>query len=202
MDLVSLLLWLTALYASLTAHEFMHAWTASYLGDDTARMAGRVTLNPFAHIDPIGTVLMPILLLVLSGGNFTFGYAKPVPINPNRFKNVKLGEALTSVAGPVGNLILALLFTAVYKFLPGQNSLFSAFLLVIIQLNLVLMTFNLIPIPPLDGSKVLLAFFPNSKFIYKLESYGPFLLFPLILILGSYIIGPVLNILMQLLQLP
>lgn len=202
MDLISLLLWLAALYASLTVHEFMHAWTASYLGDDTARLAGRVTLNPLAHIDMIGTVMMPILLLILSGGSFTFGYAKPVPINPNRFKNIKLGEALTSIAGPVGNLILALLFTALYKFIPGQNALFSAFLLVIIQLNLVLMTFNLIPIPPLDGSKVLLAFFPNSKFIYKLESFGPLLLFPLVLILGSYIVGPILNVLMHLLRLP
>lgn len=199
LGLSGLFLWLMVLYVSITVHEFMHAWTANYLGDPTAKAMGRVSLNPIAHIDPFGTVLLPLLLLISSGGAFAFGYAKPVQINPLNFKNHRLGEALTSVAGPAGNLFLMLVFAALYKLLPNQNLLFSSLMLMFVQLNAVLMVFNLLPIPPLDGSKVLYSFFPNSKLIGIFESYGPFILIPLVLLFGSYIIRPIVNLIFALL---
>jgi Zn-dependent protease len=185
--------WLFALYASITVHEFMHAWTANYLGDPTAKALGRVSLNPLAHIDMFGTVLLPLLLLFSTGGKFVFGYAKPVPINPNNFKNRSLGEALTSIAGPAGNLLLLLVFTAIYKFIPGQNEIFQAMTLIFIELNVVLMVFNLIPVPPLDGSKLIYSLFPNAKWVDTYETYGPFILIPVVILFGPYIIEPIIT---------
>src|SRR3990172_12479092 len=160
----TIMLWVGALLVSITVHEFMHAWTANFLGDHTAKTNGRITLNPLAHLDPIGT-----LTLIF----FRFGWGKPVPVNPNNFKNPKLGWALVSVAGPLSNLVLAALFTLPYKFLGGGDSFLSNFLLVNIILNIRLMVFNLIPIPPLDGSRVLYALLPDSIDIRQLETYGP-----------------------------
>lgn len=185
--------WLFALYVSITVHEFMHAWTANYLGDSTAKDLGRATLNPLAHIDMFGTVLLPLLLLFSTGGKFVFGYAKPVPINPNNFKNQSAGEALTSIAGPAGNLLLVLFFTLVYKFVPNQSEIFSAMTLIFIELNVVLMVFNLIPVPPLDGSKLVYSMFPNAKWIDKYEAYGPFILIPIVIFFGGAIIQPIIS---------
>jgi len=195
--LITILLSFTALMISITFHEYMHGSVANYLGDATAKNEGRLTLNPLAHIDPFGTVLLPLLLALV--GLPAFGYAKPVPINPNNFKNWRWGEALTSIAGPFANLILILIFATLYKLLPVKESLFAVFMLQIVAINVVLMVFNLIPIPPLDGSKVLYAVLPDSFPIQKLEMYGPFLLIPFILIFGSYIFTPVINVVFNIL---
>jgi Zn-dependent protease len=187
--------WLTALAISITFHEFLHAWTADYLGDPTPKAAGRVSLNPIAHIDPIGTILIPLVLLLTTG--FVFGYAKPVPINPNNFRNYRYGQALTAIAGPFANLVLLLIFAGLYKLLP-DSGYFQLFLKIVIQLNVVLMVFNLIPVPPLDGSKILYTFLPFET-IRKLESYGPFLLLPILFLFGGRIIYPIIGFMLKLL---
>lgn len=183
-----LVFFLIAILAALTVHEFAHAWVANYLGDPTPKKAGRVTLNPVAHLDPLGTIM---LMLV------RFGWGKPVPINPNNFKNPRLGSALTALAGPVSNFLFASLIAFIYK-ISGLNMGSGAglFLWYIIWFNLVLMVFNLIPIPPLDGSKFFALFFPalDSR---KFEIYGPFVLIAFILVGGTTFILPVLEFLLK-----
>lgn len=193
---LSLILGIFALFASITFHEFFHAWVADFLGDPTPRSAGRLSLNPVAHVDLFGTILLPLFLMLI--GARPFGWAKPVPINPNNFKNYRVGELLTSIAGPAANLILVLVFAFLYRALPTKESIFAAFVLNMIVVNLILMLFNLIPIPPLDGSKVLFAFLPLS-WVEKLEIYGPFLLIPVIFIFGPAIISPAVNFFLNLL---
>lgn len=184
----NLVFFLTAILLALTVHEFAHAWVANYLGDPTPKKAGRVTLNPAAHLDPLGTIM---LLLV------RFGWGKPVPINPNNFQNPRLGSALTAVAGPISNFLMASLLAFIYS-ISGATaySVSGRFLTTAIGLNLVLMVFNLLPIPPLDGSKFFALFFPilESK---KAEMYGPFILIAFILVGGTVFIVPVIQMLQQ-----
>jgi len=176
-----------ALLLAITIHEFSHAWVANYLGDPTAKRAGRVTLNPLAHLDPLGTIM---LLLV------RFGWGKPVPINPNNFKNPRMGSALTALAGPTSNFLLANLLALIYKLSNLGGSSLGTFIVLTIYMNLVLMVFNLLPIPPLDGSKFFALFFPalDSR---KAESYGPFVLIAFILVGGTVFIIPVIQVLLK-----
>jgi Zn-dependent protease len=154
---------LVILIISIILHEVAHGYMANYLGDPTARLAGRLTLNPLVHIDPIGSILLPGLLLVTQ--SFThfpmlIGYAKPVPINPH-YLTGKYDEALTAFAGPGTNILIALIFGLAIRFIGGpETPLIDAFA-VITYLNMLLALFNLIPIPPLDGSRVLAALLPG-----------------------------------------
>lgn len=141
-------------------HEYAHGLAADMLGDPTARYAGRLTVNPIPHIDLWGTILMPITLSILTGGKFLFAYAKPVPYNPYNLKNQKWGPAMVALAGPAANFLLAIAFAFFVRILPPSN--FTAILAVIVYANIMLTIFNLVPIPPLDGSKILYAFLPDS----------------------------------------
>ena len=188
-DPVAFILFAIVLIFSLSWHEAAHAFIAKRLGDDTAEHFGRLTLNPLAHLDPIGTIL-----IFVAG----VGWGKPVPVNPNNFDNPLLDNFKVALAGPVSNLILAAIFAAFFRiFHPDPNSVAGEFTQLAVQFNLIIMLFNLIPIPPLDGSKVVALFMSESAFeIYA--RYGLFILLGLILldygnvpILSSVIFGPV-----------
>lgn len=185
--------WAVALVVAITVHEFSHALIAYYLGDVTAKDEGRLTLNPAAHLSLFGT-----LMLLLAG----FGWGKPVPINPYNLKHPRFGPALVALAGPTSNLILVIIFGLFTRFaypafgLGGENALFY-FLYYLILNNVVLMAFNLIPVPPLDGSRLLFSLMPDSWHPLRdfLERYGFYFLIALV-VLGS----PVLSFIFGFLQ--
>jgi Zn-dependent protease len=166
---------------SLTVHEWAHAWSANKLGDDTAEREGRLTLNPIAHIDPLGTILLPLI-------GVPFGWAKPVPVNPARFRrdvHMGTGMAITAAAGPLSNLVLAVLCavaTGLYlRFNPGvhlQQSGAAMLLIYGVQLNVGLALFNMLPLPPLDGSRILERFIPFKQQAAwdSFKRFGPLLL--------------------------
>ena len=188
-------------------HEFAHALAAYRLGDSTAKLFGRLTLNPVAHFDPLGGILLAVTFIA-SGGSFGFGWAKPTPVNPLNLQGGHRGEALVAAAGPLSNLILAAIAALPLRFLIATPELLVQVpdlviqtMLIFIQINLVLMVFNLFPIPPLDGSKVLFAFLsPRQVWQWRpiLEQYG-FLLILLVFFfppggsIGGRIIGPVIS---------
>lgn len=145
---------------SAAIHEYMHGFAANQLGDPTAKNAGRLTLNPIKHLDLFGSILLPLFLL-FSGSSFLFGWAKPVPYNPNNLRDRKYGDAKVAAAGPLANLLVATLFAVLFRFL-DHSTIFSYLISQIIFINLILMIFNLIPIPPLDGSKILACFLPTK----------------------------------------
>ncbi len=153
-------------------HEYAHGLAADMLGDPTARLAGRLTINPIPHIDLWGTILMPITLSMLTGGKFLFAYAKPVPYNPYNLRNQKWGPSMVAIAGPIANLLLAIAFAVVVRILPTSN--FTEILKIIVYANVMLTIFNLVPIPPLDGSKILYALLPDSAVGVRnfLDKYG------------------------------
>ena len=191
---------------SMTFHEVMHGFVAFKLGDDTAYLSGRLTLNPLKHIDPFLTILLP-LLLVLAGAP-PFGGAKPVPFNPARLKYDEYGAALVAIAGPLTNLFLAVISGLWIRFvLTDVNSLLTLIVAQFFVVNLAFFIFNMIPIPPLDGSRVLYAFAPDSlrDFLGVIERNGLIVIAFLVIffndalgifitrlinILGSFIIGP------------
>jgi Zn-dependent protease len=158
-------------------HEYMHGFIANEEGDATAKDLGRLTLNPLAHLDPWGSFGLPIFLYIISGGAFVFGYAKPVPIDPRRFRDPKWSQFKVALAGPLSNLAVALVFGLILRFLPVISTSFTELLQIIVQINLILFIFNMIPIPPLDGSRVIFPFLPFSwqKIMMKLEPYGIFI---------------------------
>lgn len=177
---------------AITVHEVAHGYVAEKLGDKTARMLGRLTLNPLKHIDMVGTVIVPLLLLFLGG--FIFGWAKPVPINPNNLKKPRRDMALVAIAGPIANIIMAFIWAAIMKIgniLMAHGMQFALPIVLMgqagILINLVLMSLNLIPIPPLDGSRVISALLP-PKAAYKYDRLAPYGFFILLLLLVTGIL--------------
>lgn len=158
---------------SMTLHEAMHAYTSNWLGDDTARMFGRLTINPLKHIDPFTTVLMPVLLYIAVG--IPFGAAKPVPFNPNRLKYGEFGAALVGIAGPLTNLFLAIFSGFWLRFVLGfEATAITEGVLLFMIVNLSFFVFNMIPFPPLDGSRLLYALAPEGlqNFMRTIERGG------------------------------
>ncbi len=178
---------------SAVIHEVSHGYMAGILGDPTAKYEGRLTLNPIKHLDPFGSVLLPIMSIFLSsqaGIPFVFAWAKPVPYNPYNLKNQRWGELLIAIAGPISNFIIAIIFALIIRV--GGLSLSQSFLYIsqiVIIINLGLGIFNLIPIPPLDGSKVLFAFLPYrfAQFRQQYESYSLILVLFFIIFFSHYI---------------
>lgn len=197
--LQKLSIWALPVIFAITLHEAAHGWMAEKLGDKTARMLGRVTLNPLKHIDPIGTILVPGLLLFFGG--FLFGWAKAVPVTMQNLRNPRVDMAWVAIAGPTANLIMAFLWALVlkagYMLLAsapeiGQFMIYSG--IAGVSINIILLVLNLLPIPPLDGSRILSAFLPRKlAWQYnKLEPYGLFILLGLLFlgVLGPILMGP------------
>lgn len=189
--------WLLAIIYGITVHEFAHVLAARLQGDDTGERMGRLTLNPLAHLDGFGLVM-----LLVAG----FGWGKPAPYNPYNLKNQKWGEVLVAMAGPLSNLISLVIFGLLSKMLLpslGVENLLIQFLTFLVMINIVLLAFNLIPIPPLDGSKVLFAVLPDKYNHIKvyLSSHGPWLLLILVVadnFLGINIFGHLFNVFFRL----
>ena len=205
MQAIDQIFYIVVLIMSVVVHEFSHGYAAYLLGDNTARLSGRLTLNPIKHLDLFGSIILPFLLIISNAG-FVIGWAKPVPYNPNNLSNKRWGNLLVAIAGIAANLVLVIVFGLLIRFAPALgiplDSPFYKITSIIVILNLVLIIFNLIPIPPLDGSKVLFSFLPlKYRYIENfLEKWGMFLLLffiiflwgkvaPLIFIIFKFVTG-------------
>ena len=209
-DVAEILLFIIPAIVAITFHEAAHGFTAYYFGDPTAKNAGRLTLNPVKHVDAFGTVILPLMLLLSSGGRIMFGYAKPVPVDFNRLRNPRWNMILVAFAGPGMNIVLALVSAFLLRIAFTQNvdheSMTALLLNRSIQLNAILAVFNLVPIPPLDGSKVLAPLLPwaIARPYMALERFGMIILLVLLFVLpmladrtgidfdffGTVVIGP------------
>jgi Zn-dependent protease len=196
---------IAVIFYSIIIHEVSHGLSAYWLGDDTAKRRGRLSMNPLSHIDWFGTVILPLILFYTAG--FVFGYAKPVPINPYNFRNYKRDTGLTAAAGPLSNILIAIAFALVYH-LGGAGSLISSLSVPIIQINLFLAAFNLIPIPPLDGSKVLgIVLSDEAYYKYTMQERTGMIVFLALILLSNMFhldifgrfISPIIVFLMSLL---
>ena len=184
---------LVILFPAIVLHEVAHGYVAYLLGDETAKRAGRLSLNPLVHVDLVGTVILPLILLV-TGSSFLIGWAKPVPINPYAFKDRKTGMLITGAAGPAMNLSLAVVVGLIARIMPtagssgilGQISSVYDVLIFFVYMNLLLLFFNLIPIPPLDGSRIVQRLLSGKAAVFydSLERYG------FIIIFGSFYVAP------------
>lgn len=203
-DFNLLIFQLSVLLMSVVIHEVSHGVVALLQGDPTAKMMGRLTLNPIKHLDVWGSFLVPLGLFVFSGGNFLFGWAKPVPYNPYNLRNQKWGAAMVGAAGPLSNFLLAIIFGIALRFFPASSelsfiqNLFQLFI-IIVMLNILLGVFNLVPIPPLDGSKLLFSILPPHMEHIKIfiEKYG-FIILLFFIFFASKAVFPIIGFLFRL----
>ncbi|HVE52865.1 MAG TPA: site-2 protease family protein [Ramlibacter sp.] len=186
---------------AITVHEAAHGYVARYFGDNTAYMLGRVTLNPIKHIDPIGTIVMPLMLYVATSGTFLFGYAKPVPVNFGHLRRPKRDMVWVALAGPAVNLVQALLWAIAFTVMRGAGVDEPFFLLMAmagVLTNLVMAAFNLFPLPPLDGGRVLVGLLPSRQAytVSRIEPWGFFIVLGLVLlgVVGTYWLLPLVNL--------
>lgn len=175
---------------SIIIHEISHGYAALRRGDRTAQAYGRLTLNPLPHIDPVGSILVPLSLFILTQGQVVFGWAKPVPVNPYNFNNPKKDEAFVSLAGPLSNIVIAIVLGLILRFFPAIG--ISSFLLLAVRLNLSLAVFNLLPIYPLDGSHIFFYFFPQTENF--LTHYG-YIILIVLMIGGLNFLSPIISFL-------
>lgn len=192
---------LVALYAipgifAITLHEAAHGYAARHFGDPTAYQAGRISLNPIRHIDPIGTLLIPAVVLFASAGNFAFGWAKPVPVNFGRLRSPKRDMLWVAAAGPGANLFMALLWTMLFKLLTGMPATYftePALLMAKggIIINIVLMVLNLLPLPPLDGGRIAVSLLPH-RLAYQFARVEPYGMIVLLVLLFTGLLGKVM----------
>lgn len=197
MDIGYIIIVIAVVLLSMTLHEAMHAFVGYWLGDDTAKLEGRLTLNPVKHIDPFLTLLLPIMLALI--GAPIFGGAKPVPFNPARVRYDEWGAALIAIAGPLTNLLIAFVLFGVYALMGAPNSgLFTQILVTGVMVNLGFFIFNILPIPPLDGSRVLYALAPEfvRRGMEAVERLGIIIIFAIVLI-ASPIIGTFMQTVMN-----
>ena len=198
MDLQGILIVFGVILVSMTLHEAMHAFMGYFLGDDTAKAEGRLTLNPLKHIDPFLTILLPLVLAIMGGP--IFGGAKPVPFNPHRLRYGEWGAALVALAGPLTNFLIAFfafgvgVLTGVISASGIENTPLGVVVLTTISVNLGFFVFNMLPIPPLDGSRALYALAPEvvRRVMERIEQYGLFVVFAIVL-LGGSLIGAIMS---------
>ena len=186
---------------SITVHEAAHGYAARHFGDNTAYMLGRCTLNPLKHIDPVGTILMPLLLYFATSGAFLFGYAKPVPVQFGRLRNPKRDMVWVALAGPTSNFVQAIFWAILWVLLPGlgvEEPFFVEMAQAGVLVNLVMWAFNLFPLPPLDGGRILVGLLPwkQAHFVARIEPWGFFIVMGLVIagVVGALWLRPLMSL--------